>query len=291
MTAVEAAIIGAGPAGIAAAIQLKRFGFEPLLLEKDTVGGLLRNANLVENYPGFPNGISGPDLVKLFARQLDVTGVAVNCENVECVSADACGGYEIQTDSRVVSARLLVVASGTKPKVMTQPCVPETLCDRVLAEVYPLFDVAGKQIAIIGGGDAAFDYALNLARNNSVTIINRSGSVKCLPLLWSRCECCESIRYMADTSAVEISECGGRIRIECSGQQDAGFIDVDYLLTAIGREPQLDFLPGELKQANVHDSLYMIGDAANGSFRQVSIAVGDGVRAAMDIYRRSRKTI
>src|SRR4030042_7192079 len=68
-------IIGAGPAGLAAAIQLKRYGIRPLLFERAVVGGLLRNANLVENYPGFPRGITGPGLVKLFARQAHKRGV------------------------------------------------------------------------------------------------------------------------------------------------------------------------------------------------------------------------
>jgi len=287
MTTVEAAIIGAGPAGIAAAIQLKRYGFEPLLLEKDTVGGLLRNANLVENYPGFPGGISGPELVELFARHLDDTGVKVDYECVRNAAALAEGGYELETNARVIRSRVVVAASGTKPKTMTQPGVPETLRARVFNEVHQLAGVEGKQIAIIGGGDAAFDYALNLARNNSVTIINRSGSAKCLPLLWSRCERCENVRYLAEVSVAEIRERYGGLRLLCHDAKDI-IIDVDYLLTAIGREPQLDFLSGEARQGR--GGIYIIGDASNGSFRQVSIAAGDGVRAAMEIYRLSRGT-
>ena len=67
----EVAIIGAGPSGIATAIQLKRYGIEPVILEKEEIGGVLKNANLVENYPGFPDGISGPELVKLFKKQVE----------------------------------------------------------------------------------------------------------------------------------------------------------------------------------------------------------------------------
>ena len=69
------AIIGAGPAGITAAIQLKRYGLSPMLFEKEAIGGLLRNANWVENYPGFPNGISGLKLTRLMAQQLKTVGV------------------------------------------------------------------------------------------------------------------------------------------------------------------------------------------------------------------------
>ena len=70
MKTPKIAVIGAGPAGIATSIQLKRFGYKPRLFEKDIAGGLLWNANLIENYPGFPNGISGPDLIDLMVMQL-----------------------------------------------------------------------------------------------------------------------------------------------------------------------------------------------------------------------------
>jgi len=78
----DVVIIGAGPAGISAAIQLKRYGIEPTLLEKEEIGGLLKNANLVENYPGFPNGVPGPELVKLFKKQLENAQIKVHFEKV-----------------------------------------------------------------------------------------------------------------------------------------------------------------------------------------------------------------
>ncbi|MFA4852164.1 MAG: NAD(P)/FAD-dependent oxidoreductase, partial [Bacteroidales bacterium] len=82
----DVAIIGAGPAGIACTIQLSRYGIMPLLFERDIPGGLLKNANLVENYPGFPGGIKGTKLIEKMTRQLDMAQVTVIHENVTLVS-------------------------------------------------------------------------------------------------------------------------------------------------------------------------------------------------------------
>ena len=108
-------IIGAGPAGISAAIQLKRHGIDPLLLEKGNVGGLLRNAWSVENYPGFPEGISGQELVRLFEEQLKKTNVRTVFEEV--LSLDMKNGtFLLETPSRTFSSEKVVLATGTKPK-------------------------------------------------------------------------------------------------------------------------------------------------------------------------------
>ena len=111
MMTEDVIVIGAGPAGIAAAIQLRRFGLDPLLLERDRLGGLLVNANLVENYPGFPEGIRGAELVKLFEAQLRRVGVSISVE--EATALDYSDGFLIQTPRRRLTARIVVIASGT----------------------------------------------------------------------------------------------------------------------------------------------------------------------------------
>jgi thioredoxin reductase (NADPH) len=88
MQVEDVIIIGAGPAGLAAAIQLKRYGIQPLLFERAALGGLLSNANLVENYPGFPRGVTGPGLVKLFARQAHNMDVVLTHEDVTTITYD-----------------------------------------------------------------------------------------------------------------------------------------------------------------------------------------------------------
>ncbi|MCP5108408.1 MAG: NAD(P)/FAD-dependent oxidoreductase, partial [bacterium] len=114
----DVAIIGAGPAGIAAAVQLKRYGIKCLLFEKDRPGGLLKNAHRVENYPGFPRGITGPQLAELLREHLEVfriTPVIEAVEGLEYWETENC--YLITTGESVYQAKIVVSACGTAPVI------------------------------------------------------------------------------------------------------------------------------------------------------------------------------
>jgi thioredoxin reductase len=283
------AIIGAGPAGIACALQLKRHGIAPVIFERDAVGGLLRNANLVENYPGFPHGISGPQLIKLFTEQLTNAGTEVVHESVREITY-ATDVWSIQTDRRIICAEIVVLACGTKPRSIPGLAIPAIVADRVFYEVYPLFDLQDKTVAVIGAGDAAFDYALSLAARNDVIILNRGEKVSALPLLSERSKQNTRITYLAETRIGEIALCCGRLSLSCNDKQGQRIVKADYLLLAVGRDPGLDVLAGELTETNrqliTAGKLYLIGDVKNDLFRQTAICVGDGVKAAMDIAYR-----
>lgn len=286
MGAPEVLIVGAGPAGLAAATQLKRYGIPFVLLEKDSVGGLLRNANLVENYPGFPSGIPGPKLATLFARQLRRTGVEVTFDAI--LRLDYEDGWLAEAERTSYRPGVVVIASGTKPKTIPVE-VPAQARERVFSEVWPLAGVSGKQVVIVGAGDAAFDYALNLAgRGNTVTILNRGRSTSCLPLLWERANANPDITYREETGIerIELSESNDRVRLFTNHYS----LLADYLVFAIGREPALDFLPERVRmhERSLVESgkLYFAGDVHNGLFRQAAIAAGEGLRAAMQIYAK-----
>jgi thioredoxin reductase (NADPH) len=286
-----ATIIGAGPAGMAAALQLQRYRIHPLLLERTEPGGLLKNANLVENYPGFPGGIKGPDLVKLFIEQLEGTDVIVTHGEVRELSHEGnsfvikmASGYEYLSKS-------VVIASGTKPLNFKDFTIPEIISKKIGYEVYPLLHTQGKTIAIIGAGDAAFDYAINLARQNRVIILNRRTKVSCLPLLWERVKKYPQISYHANVRVDAIEATGdGAIRLLCDASGSTAQFEVDNLIGAIGREPQLDFLSeglsDKIQGLEQKSRLYLIGDVKNGFYRQTAIAIGDAIKVAMQIYKR-----
>jgi len=295
---------------MAAAIQLRRYGIPALLVEKTRLGGLLWNANLVENYPGFPAGVSGPKLVHLIEKQMERLGVPVSFDEVTKIDQNH-AGFQVSTLTTYHLPRFVIVASGTRPRPIPLP-IPAAVQNRVFSEVYPLLGVRGKRVVIVGAGDAAFDYALNLSKNgNFVTILNRGQAVKCLSLLKERAAAQASIAYF-DGKPVSRVEAGGaadRLIVRCAAGES---FEAEYLVFATGRQPELGFLPdpqdvrrtwldgvpsGEgdvcltgaveadrCDAPSAPENLFFVGDVKNGLYRQAAIAAGDGLRAAMQIY-------
>ncbi|MBU0528676.1 NAD(P)/FAD-dependent oxidoreductase [bacterium] len=271
-------IIGAGPAGIACAIQLKRYNIDYIVFEKHEMGGLLKNANLVENYPGFPNGISGNKFVQLLKKQTRNNKINIKLETVENVEW-AKDTFNIKTNINVYHSKYLVIASGTKPFVPKVPVICDDVKKMVFFEIYKLGQIKNKDIAIIGAGDCAFDYALNLCVNNKVIILNRGNQIKALPILQDRVSKVAKIKYFDNTVVQEIGTIDKQLKLILKNADES--ILVDYLIIAIGRKPNLDFIDTNLL---INPYVFQIGDVKNGQFRQTAIAVGDGTFTAMNIY-------
>jgi thioredoxin reductase len=258
-------------------------------LEKSHVGGLLVNANLVENYPGFPQGISGIELVKLFEAQLKKIGVPVHF--AEVLRLDYDDTFVIETPRSTFQSQIVVVASGTKPKDFDAIEVPRGAANRIFYEVYPIAGVEGERIAIIGAGDAAFDYALNLSRKNEVVILNRGQQKRCLPLLWERAKNSSQITYHenVEISGVE-SNASNELILEGNTPEGKQKFHANYVIFAIGRVRQIDYLSERLRERTSEleeqGLLYFVGDVKNDFYRQTAIATGNGVHTAMKIYQK-----
>jgi thioredoxin reductase (NADPH) len=294
MRTEDVVIVGCGPAGVAAAIQLKRSGIEPVVFEKGNIGGLVVNAHLVENYPGFPDGIAGPDLAGLMQAHLERLSVAVRHEEV--ARADlARDGFEVESSGGTMRTRRLIIAPGTQARKLPSLRISGDLAEKVLYEVFPIRDVSRRQVVIIGAGDAAFDYALTIERRNHVTIVNRGTRRRCLDLLWRRTQASGHICYLENTEVTRVvAGPGGRVRLQCTGERGPEEIQADYLIIAVGREPALGFVSQRLAEAadamQANGLLHIAGDAKNGGARQTAIAVGDGLAAAMRISNLHRGT-
>lgn len=268
-------------------MQLCRQGYQPLVLEKARAGGLLWNANLVENYPGFVNGISGPDLVQLFQDQAQRLGVEVRLEEVRRASYQD-GIFQVQTAEGEYRARILVAASGTAPQDLPPGIIAGGISSRVYSEVASLAQLSGQEIVILGAGDAALDYALNLSRKNTVRILNRGNQVKALGLLWERAQARDSIVYCPQSELISAGPDGeGRIQLIVSQSGTQASYAADYLLLAIGRKPEFSYADESIIEGKARltadRKLFLIGDLVNGLYRQTSIAVGDGIKAALTI--------
>jgi thioredoxin reductase len=165
--------------------------------------------------------------------------------------------------------------------------------NRVFYEVYPIIGEENREIVVIGAGDAAFDYALGLAKKNRVTILNRHSGTKCLPLLEACCRADERIEYVTGIVVQRVDYIRGKLLLFCRREKDEIEIRSDFLVAAIGRKPNLDFLSERLTQhlemLIAQKRLYMIGDVHNGTYRQAAIAVGEGIRCAMEICDEQRR--
>ena len=277
---------------------LHRAGLAPLVLERGEPGGLLRNANLVENYPGFVGGIRGLELVERFSKQLDMLGIRVTRADVEMVSRSH-GTFLIESDARELSARSVIAATGTRPKRVRLRGSKELLGSKVFNELVdmPLAHIAGKRTVVIGGGDATFDYSLNLAgRGCDVTIISRS-EPKCLSLLRARAEAAGVDLVVGAAPEIVRDKIPGAL-LQCRIGKGRVEYAADYILMACGREPNIEVLsPGlrkmvknapRIPETNV-PGLFLAGDVVRGTHRQTAIAVGDGVCAAMLVEEYLRK--
>jgi len=269
----KVAIIGAGPAGMAAALQLKRYGVDALLFDKSKTGSLLKNAWRVENYLGF-NAKSGLELLKIFQNQLKQ-------HNIEPIITEVTS-LDYNQDKFIINnthyAQQVIIASGTKPKTLPY--------ENIYYEVFLLLKERNKTIIIIGAGDAAFDYALNLAANNKVFILNKSNKIKALPLLVNKALKHENITYKENKIIKKITTDN---TITFTSNNKKFTIVADFLLAAVGRVPQKDFYTQDLhakEQELIKQSkLHLIGDVKNGIYRQTAIAVADGIQTAMKIYK------
>lgn len=283
-------IIGAGPAGMACALQLRRMGLDPVIFERPDARSMLRMANWVENYLGFPEGIRGEELYRHFREQLDrfqVEHIYKEVRNVVFYEDH----FLVDTIDEHYLCSLLVLASGTRPKTTIVPHWKEGV------EKYMHYDISsiplqgGLLVGIIGMGDAAFDYALNLhQRGHRVSIFGRSEAIlanRALVYQFKRIEGIELNLNHLLTSVDEIVE--GKIRCRFKKNDTLVEHNLDCLIFATGREANLDFMDEgileRMQELKASSKLYLAGDVKNGDFRQTAIATGDGIRVAMEIYQ------
>jgi thioredoxin reductase (NADPH) len=293
----EAAVIGGGPAGITAAVQLARSDWKVVLFEPEQLGGLLLNANLVENYPSGIGPVPGRELAGMFRSHLERFNVDTKQEKIDDISISDDLRIDLKAHSQTHSVRAVIIATGTIPKPILLPGLENVKSNQICYDIKDLKPLPeNKKFVVVGGGDAAFDYALQLARNkNKGTILVRNKEPNCLKLLERRVSeksALIEVKLDADVEKIENEAGSEKVNIYYKSESGGGKLKSDNLLVAIGRTPN-DLLIKRLSEKLTNSirtelngktnipGLYLAGDIIGGSYRQVGIAVGSGLRTAM----------
>ena len=258
---MRVAIVGAGPAGITAAVFLKRYDFDVTVFEKEEIGGLIRNAWRIENLP-IISPCSGEELAEVLKARLLESNATLVFEEVVSVDRNL-----LKTKLGTFEFDKIIVASGTVPRRIEEFEVDENV-------VYEFRKLPKRlrNLAIYGAGDVAFDGALKAREFGvDVHIFNRSNTIKALPRLVS----------LARNSGIVYHEQEPIIAVErsCNGLRiwtEKGSYDFEGLLICIGRIPNVSFIRTSL------EGLEVVGDA-RGGFRQIAIAMGQAIEVCMKI--------
>ena len=292
----DVVIIGGGPAGLTAGIYTARARLRSLLIEKAVTGGLIVNAGLVENYPGFPQGISGLELTDSMNQQAVKFGMETLLAEVTGLGLKGEQKIVKTTEGDIV-AKAVIIASGSGRVKLDVPGEEEftgrgvaycAICDAYFYKDLP--------VAVVGGGNAAINEALDLSKFAAkVTVIHRRQELRATRILQEKAFADPKIEFLWNTvvEAIEGEDVVKRIRLHNVRTGEKSVMDISGIFVAIGFKPNTDYLKGVLsldangaiitneKMETEVPGIFAAGDIRSGSIRQVVAGAGDGAVAAI----------
>lgn len=289
---VEVAVVGGGPAGITAAVQVHRTDISVLLLEAKELGGLVRNASSIENYPPFAVPPTGRRFAQMLAKMVHARGLPYIHRRVLRIDVDT-GGVTLHTMEGPLRSRYCIFAAGTEP--LRLPSVGETdalEAGRLFYEVVDVPENAG-QVVVVGGGEIAQDYALSLAHSGAtVTIMTRS-DLKGVASLRKRVMQEEKISILRGYTITALEARDDGVTIKCEKDGKVRMLESEYVVVAIGRRAA-DAPIRHIKDLRIHSDgstrlkrLFVVGSCRYGAhLRHIAIAAGDGLACACKLIRR-----
>ena len=299
---VDVAVIGGGPAGLTAAIYAGRGQLDTVVLEKGLPGGQIAQTEEVENYPGFDEAISGPELSQRMVRQAEKFGAKIVMEEVLGLEALPSRGFVVHGYDANYHARAVIIATGANPRRLGVPGEDEfygrgvstcATCDG--------FFYRGKEVVVVGGGDAAVEEGMFLTKfADKVTVVHRRDELRANRAAQERAFANEKMHFVWDTVVDEVTGENGQVtgvktRHVQTGEE--GVIPADGVFIYIGHIPNTGYLAEvvDLRQSGYVDvreevytsvpGIFAAGDVSDEIYRQLGTSVGAGTRAAMAAER------
>ncbi|MCG8400367.1 MAG: thioredoxin-disulfide reductase [Firmicutes bacterium] len=292
----DVAIIGGGPAGLAAGIYAARAALQTILLEKGMPGGLAASTELIENYPGFTDGVSGPELMMQMYAQATRFGLKVLSSNVESIIPDN-GLFKLKTDDDEIKTKTVILATGAQPRTIGVPGENEfhgrgvsycATCDGAFFK--------DKAVAVIGGGDAAVEEALYLTKfARRVHVIHRRDELRAAKILQRRAMDNPKINFQWSRVVKSITgdQTVEKVLLKNVKNGATQNLDVDGVFVYVGTRPVSELVSGLIdidsngyiitdeEMRTSIPGLFAAGDIRQKLLRQVVTAVADGAIAAV----------
>jgi thioredoxin reductase (NADPH) len=294
-------IVGSGPGGYTAAIYASRAGLDPVMIAGLEVGGQLMLTTDVENYPGFPEGLAGPEMMELFQKQAERFGTKVLAEDATRIDLSQ-RPFRVETAESSFRADALIVATGASAKWLGLPSEERlqnkgvsacATCDGALFR--------GKPMAVVGGGDTAVEEALFLTRfATRVSLIHRRDELRASRIMQERARKNEKIEFVWNAVVDEVlgDDFVTGVRVRDVNDDSTREIPVEALFIAIGHKPNTELLEGQLELDSTGyikvepgstrtsvEGVFACGDAMDPTYRQAVTAAGTGCMAAIDAER------
>jgi thioredoxin reductase (NADPH) len=295
-------IVGSGPAGYTAALYTARANLEPLVVEGFAWGGLLQQTTDVENYPGFPDGIMGPQIMQHFRAQAERFGARLETDDATAVELSRDGGlHKVWAGDEAHLARAVILAMGAQHRKLDVPGEADlsgrgvsycATCDAAFFK--------GVHALVIGGGDSAMEEAMFLAKfASTVSVVHRREEFRASKIMLERARQLPNIEWLTPYVVEELvagdSGSLGLARLRNTADGSARELDVGGAFVAIGHDPQSQLVAGQVEtdaagyvvtngrstQTNL-PGVFAAGDLVDHTYRQAVTAAGSGCQAALD---------
>lgn len=293
-------IIGSGPAGLAAALYAARAELEPIILTGMTLGGQASLTHIIENYPGFPEGLGGAELGELFKAQAERFGARIIFDTVIEVDFTS-KPYKVKSYGTEYSADTIIITTGANPRHLEVPGEEEFTGRGVsYCGTCDGFFFKEKDVVVVGGGDSAIEEGIFLTRFvNNLTVVHRRDELRASPILQTRAKDNPKINFIWDSVVTSIEGDGmvKQVQLENRKTGEKSQFDTDGVFIFIGHIPNTELFNGQLEMDDKgylivntfmetnKPGIYAAGEVADPHFRQVVTSAGMGAAAAIQATR------